>query len=106
MRQTYFGASFNLLFISTHKHKLNQVFAAVLLLSNSLGYDFLFVFICLGRLVFTKIDEFSEKLQTAFDPQPPHPTPPHPLSGNYIAFFWKVIQGYITKISFLYAPNL
>ena len=91
MRQTYFGASFNLLFISTHKHKLNQVFAAVLLLSNSIGYDFLFVFICLGRLVFTKIDEFSEKLQTAFDPQPPHPTPCREIILHFFGRLYKVI---------------
>ena len=90
MRQTYFGASFNLLFISTHKHKLNQVFAAVLLLSNSIGYDFLFVFICLGRLVFTKIDEFSEKLQTAFDPQP-HPTPCREIILHFFGRLYKVI---------------
>ena len=88
MRQTYFGASFNLLFISTHKHKLNQVFAAVLLLSNSLGYDFLFVFICLGRLVFTKIDEFSEKLQTAFDQH----SPPMPLFRKSTANFPKQVM--------------
>ena len=41
----------------TQKYELNKVFAAVLLVSNSLGNDFLFSSV-LGRPVFTEMDDF------------------------------------------------